>query len=62
MCSSDGTIVHDTFDTRTCTTDNHTLLTYNQAWFIEGLSVMANVTKNDTLTALYVYRLRLCAA
>ncbi|VDC04949.1 unnamed protein product [Peniophora sp. CBMAI 1063] len=27
-------------------------LSANQAWFIEGLSVWANVTKNDTLTTL----------
>ncbi|KZV72629.1 hypothetical protein PENSPDRAFT_348252 [Peniophora sp. CONT] len=46
-----GAIVYDGFNPKTCTTNNGTL-TYNQAWFVEGLSVWANVTKNDTLTSL----------
>ncbi|VDB89421.1 unnamed protein product [Peniophora sp. CBMAI 1063] len=48
-----GTIVYDSFDPRTCkTSDTTTFVTFNQAWFIEGLSVMANETKNDTLVNL----------
>ncbi|VDB84719.1 unnamed protein product [Peniophora sp. CBMAI 1063] len=48
----DGTIVQDGFDPATCATNNATHWTYDQAWFVEGLSVWANVTKNNTLTTL----------
>jgi hypothetical protein len=48
-----GTIVLDTFDPRTCTTTtNTTIITLNSAYFIEGLSVWANVTGNSTLTSM----------
>ncbi|KZV75883.1 hypothetical protein PENSPDRAFT_14787 [Peniophora sp. CONT] len=48
-----GTIVYDSFVTDSCSIPTKSaVLSYDQAWFIEGLSVMANITKNDTLTAL----------
>ncbi|VDB92051.1 unnamed protein product [Peniophora sp. CBMAI 1063] len=47
-----GTVVHDSFTLSSCALQQTEFLTYNQAWFIEGLSVWANVTKNDTLTEL----------
>ncbi|VDB92059.1 unnamed protein product [Peniophora sp. CBMAI 1063] len=46
-----GTVVHDSFFPNTCTLDDTIFLTYNQAWFVEGLSVWANITRNDTLTS-----------
>jgi hypothetical protein len=47
-----GTIVIGQFDPRTCTFSNDTVDTVSSAYLIEGLSVWANVTKNDTLTSL----------
>ncbi|KZV77392.1 hypothetical protein PENSPDRAFT_747118 [Peniophora sp. CONT] len=41
-----GTIVYDTIRLSDCVIDTGTILTYNQAWLIEGLSVYANVTKD----------------
>ncbi|VDB95869.1 unnamed protein product [Peniophora sp. CBMAI 1063] len=46
-----GTIVYDMFNLNTCTPHPNPL-TVNQAGFIEGLAVWANVTKNATLTSL----------
>ncbi|KZV73157.1 hypothetical protein PENSPDRAFT_733138, partial [Peniophora sp. CONT] len=46
-----GTIVYDNITLSSCTfTPNP--FTLNQAWFIEGLAVWANVTRNSTLTTL----------
>ncbi|VDB95865.1 unnamed protein product [Peniophora sp. CBMAI 1063] len=39
-----GSIVTDGFTLATCSKGNGNALTYNQAWFIEGISVWANVT------------------
>ncbi|KZV77382.1 hypothetical protein PENSPDRAFT_183635 [Peniophora sp. CONT] len=47
---TDG-IVYDTFTPNNCKKDA-TLLTLNQAFFVEGLAVLANVTRNATLTSL----------
>ncbi|VDC04950.1 unnamed protein product [Peniophora sp. CBMAI 1063] len=46
-----GSIVFDGLELSTC---NYLIkpFTINQAWFVEGLSVWANVTKNDTMTTL----------
>ncbi|KZV77384.1 hypothetical protein PENSPDRAFT_679553 [Peniophora sp. CONT] len=46
-----GAVVFDTFTLSTCEKAPG-LLTLNQAFFVEGLSVFANVTRNDTLTSL----------
>jgi len=48
-----GTIVRDTFNPIACSY-NDILSSLNSAYYIEGLSVWANITKNDTLTSLYV--------
>ncbi|VDB92060.1 unnamed protein product [Peniophora sp. CBMAI 1063] len=46
-----GTIVYDAFDTHACAVNDPIgLLTSDQGWFIEGLSVWANITNNQTLT------------
>ncbi|VDC06804.1 unnamed protein product [Peniophora sp. CBMAI 1063] len=45
-----GSVVADKFYPTTCNTSFKPLV-LNQAWFIEGLSVWANVTKNDTLVS-----------
>ncbi|KZV77390.1 hypothetical protein PENSPDRAFT_747116 [Peniophora sp. CONT] len=49
-----GSVVYDTIELSDCkinSTPNSTL-TYNQAWFIEGLSVWANVTQDRAMKAL----------
>ena len=55
---TDGTIVYDYFDPQACTNGSTKTLTYNQAWFIEGISVMADVTKDQSLMNLYVFPYR----
>ncbi|VDB84793.1 unnamed protein product [Peniophora sp. CBMAI 1063] len=47
-----GTYVRDSFVMASCQTDNVTMNTFNQAFFVEGLSVWANVTKSTTLSSL----------
>ncbi|KZV61448.1 hypothetical protein PENSPDRAFT_759424 [Peniophora sp. CONT] len=47
-----GVYVQDSFVVASCQTDNTTMDTFNQAFFVEGLSVWANVTKNSALTTL----------
>ncbi|KZV77388.1 hypothetical protein PENSPDRAFT_183938 [Peniophora sp. CONT] len=47
-----GTIVYDALHLEDCTPQHSTPLTLDQAGFIEGLSVWANVTRNGTLTTL----------
>ncbi|KZV73155.1 hypothetical protein PENSPDRAFT_683188 [Peniophora sp. CONT] len=49
-----GTIVYDGIDAISCQPTPKPF-TLNQAWFVEGLSVWANVTRNDTLTTLLQY-------
>ncbi|KZV64450.1 hypothetical protein PENSPDRAFT_656575 [Peniophora sp. CONT] len=44
-----GTVFQDAFDPLSCTVAP-TWISFDQ-WFVEGLSVWANVTKNDTLTS-----------
>ncbi|KAI0028803.1 hypothetical protein K488DRAFT_89366 [Vararia minispora EC-137] len=48
-----GIVVTDSIltDAETCR-NGGSVLSFNQAWFIEGLSVWANITGNSTLTAL----------
>ncbi|KZV73153.1 hypothetical protein PENSPDRAFT_683186 [Peniophora sp. CONT] len=47
-----GTIVYDGIYSDSCNLSEPAPWTLNQAWFVEGLSVWANVTRNDTLTKL----------
>ncbi|KZV77410.1 hypothetical protein PENSPDRAFT_679577 [Peniophora sp. CONT] len=47
-----GSIIADTFRLSTCQLYPKQPRTINQAWFIEGLSIWANVTKNITLTLI----------
>ncbi|KZV70986.1 hypothetical protein PENSPDRAFT_752121 [Peniophora sp. CONT] len=46
-----GTIVYDGIELTSCQTTPKPF-SLNQAWFVEGLSVWANVTQNDTLNTL----------
>ena len=44
-----GTIIIDTYDLTVCgVVEPFSPYTYNSAFYIEGLAVWANVTKNDT--------------
>ncbi|KAI0029035.1 Six-hairpin glycosidase-like protein [Vararia minispora EC-137] len=50
-----GTIILDTFDVTVCggpDTGEPGVFTYNEAFYIEGLAVLANVTGNSTWTSL----------
>ncbi|KZV73152.1 hypothetical protein PENSPDRAFT_320110 [Peniophora sp. CONT] len=47
----DGKIVYDNINSSSCESVKGPW-TVNQAWFVEGLSVWANITGNDTLTKL----------
>ncbi|KZV60401.1 hypothetical protein PENSPDRAFT_620058 [Peniophora sp. CONT] len=46
-----GGYVYDSYDVAKCAADNGTV-TYNSGWFVEGLSVLANVTQNSTQAQL----------
>jgi hypothetical protein len=46
-----NTIVLDTWNPVTCNYSS-TIFSLNSAYYIEGLSVWANVTQNSTLTSL----------
>lgn len=46
-----GDYVYDSYDVAKCAADNGTV-TYNSGWFVEGLSVLANVTQNSTQAQL----------
>ncbi|VDB92041.1 unnamed protein product [Peniophora sp. CBMAI 1063] len=50
MFNETAGIVGDTFQPSSCYLEMKPL-TVNQAWFIEGLSILANVTDNSTLTS-----------
>ncbi|KZV60269.1 hypothetical protein PENSPDRAFT_760104 [Peniophora sp. CONT] len=54
-----GTIALDTISLGSCEFVPRPF-SYNQAWFVEGLSVWANVTGNDTLTTLCIRERPLC--
>ncbi|KZV63103.1 hypothetical protein PENSPDRAFT_222782 [Peniophora sp. CONT] len=47
-----GTIVLDGIYLDSCAAFDNAPSSVNQAWFVEGLAVWANVTQNDTLTAI----------
>ncbi|VDC08017.1 unnamed protein product [Peniophora sp. CBMAI 1063] len=46
-----GQYVYDSYDVAKCATSNQTV-THNSGWFIEGMSVLANVTQNSTQAQL----------
>jgi hypothetical protein len=50
-----GSIILDTFDLTVCgpPDSGDAAITYNSAFFIEGLAVLANVTNNATWISLY---------
>ncbi|VDB93435.1 unnamed protein product [Peniophora sp. CBMAI 1063] len=50
-----GTLVVQTLTLNTCTVPDATPLPLDQAGFIEGLAILANVTHNATFTALHVH-------
>ena len=49
-----GTVVIDHIDVHKCIRSENEARTYNSGLLIEGLSVLANVTRNVTLSRQYV--------
>lgn len=51
---NNGSYILDTIDVVTCGVSN-VIRTYNAAYFVEGLGVLANVTQNSTQTQVWVF-------
>jgi len=51
LLSPDNSSVYNSFTLENCSADSTTApLSYNSGWLIEGMSVLANITQNSTLT------------